>query len=96
MVDRLRAGEQIAVISMQVPLHLRSRFLLVRACVEEGVEVECLPEQPHWFRIGRVRLCQRIDSVLRDFFPIKGKTNPLNLLVEETRTMIFMNLPTEF
>ncbi|MEE1541356.1 MAG: ribosomal RNA small subunit methyltransferase I, partial [Paludibacteraceae bacterium] len=44
VANRIKAGENIALVSdAGTPAISDPGFLLVRACVEAGVEVECLP-----------------------------------------------------
>ncbi len=44
IVRRLKSGEQIALISdAGTPAISDPGFLLSRACVEQGIEIECLP-----------------------------------------------------
>ncbi len=95
LVDRLRSGEQIAMISdAGTPSISDPGFLLVRACVEAGVDVECLPGAtafvPALVESGLPsdRFC------FEGFLPQKkGRQTRLKLLVEETRTMIFYESP---
>jgi len=44
VVERMKAGDRIALISdAGTPAISDPGFLLVRACIREGVDVECLP-----------------------------------------------------
>jgi len=95
LVDRLQSGEQIALISdAGTPSISDPGFLLVRACVEAGVVVECLPGAtafvPALVESGLPsdRFC------FEGFLPQKkGRQTRLKLLAEEPRTMIFYESP---
>ena len=95
LVERLQGGEQIALISdAGTPSISDPGFLLVRACVEAGVEVECLPGAtafvPALVESGLPsdRFC------FEGFLPQKkGRQTRLKLLADETRTMIFYESP---
>ncbi len=95
LVDRLQSGEQIALISdAGTPSISDPGFLLVRACVEAGVDVECLPGAtafvPALVESGLPsdRFC------FEGFLPQKkGRQTRLKLLAEEPRTMIFYESP---
>ncbi|MDD2327331.1 MAG: 16S rRNA (cytidine(1402)-2'-O)-methyltransferase [bacterium] len=95
LVDRLRAGEQIALVSdAGTPSISDPGFLLVRACVEAGVGVECLPGAtafvPALVESGLPsdRFC------FEGFLPQKkGRQTRLRQLTEEHRTMIFYESP---
>lgn len=95
MVERMKAGEHIALISdAGTPSISDPGFLLVRACVQEGVEVECLPGAtafvPALVESGLPsdRFC------FEGFLPQKkGRQTRLKQLAEENRTMIFYESP---
>ena len=95
MVDKLKLGIKIALISdAGTPGISDPGFLLVRACVEEGIETECLP--------GATAL---IPAVVQSGFPTdrfifegflppkKGRQTRLKLWSEETRTIVFYESP---
>lgn len=95
VVERLRGGETIALISdAGTPAISDPGFLLVRACVKAGVEVECLPGAtafvPALVESGlpNDRFC------FEGFLPHKkGRQTRLTELAEETRTMVFYESP---
>ena len=95
LVMRMKGGEQIALISdAGTPSISDPGFYLVRACLEEGVEVECLPGAtafvPALVESGLPsdRFC------FEGFLPRKkGRTTRLQQLTAETRTMIFYESP---
>lgn len=95
VVNRLKSGEAIALVSdAGTPAISDPGFLLVRACVEAGVEVECLPG-PTAFVPALVdsglpndRFC------FEGFLPQKkGRQTKLKELAEEHRTMIVYESP---
>jgi len=95
LVDRLRAGEQIALISdAGTPSISDPGFLLVRSSIEAGVDVECLPGAtafvPALVESGLP--CDRF--CFEGFLPQKkGRQRRLKQLAEEHRTMIFYESP---
>jgi len=95
MVERLKEGETISVISdAGTPGISDPGFLLVRACLEEGIEVECLPG-PTAFVPALVNSGLPCDKfVFEGFLPAKkGRQTRLEFLSAETRTMIFYESP---
>ena len=95
MVDKLKLGIKIALISdAGTPGISDPGFLLVRACVEEGIEAECLP--------GATALIPAIvqsgfptDRFIFEGFlpPKKGRQTRLKQWSEETRTIVFYESP---
>jgi 16S rRNA (cytidine1402-2'-O)-methyltransferase len=95
IVERISEGKTIALVSdAGTPGISDPGFLLVRNCVEKGIEVECLP--------GATALIPAIvDSGLpcdrfcfEGFLPQKkGRQKKLAQLVDEERTMIFYESP---
>lgn len=95
IVARLQGGETIALVSdAGTPAISDPGFLLVRACVQAGVDVECLPGAtafvPALVESGlpNDRFC------FEGFLPQKkGRQTRLKELAEETRTMVFYESP---
>ena len=95
MVDKLKLGIKIALISdAGTPGISDPGFLLVRACVEEGIETECLP--------GATALIPAIvqsgfptDRFIFEGFlpPKKGRQTRLKQWSEESRTIVFYESP---
>ena len=95
MVDKLKLGIKIALISdAGTPGISDPGFLLVRACVEEGIEAECLP--------GATALIPAIvqsgfptDRFIFEGFlpPKKGRQTRLKQWSEESRTIVFYESP---
>lgn len=95
VVDRILAGETIALISdAGTPAISDPGFLLVRACVRRGVDVECLPGATAFVPalvdsgLPNDRFC------FEGFLPQKkGRQTRLKELATESRTMIFYESP---
>ena len=95
MIDKLKMGIKIALISdAGTPGISDPGFLLVRACVEEGIDTECLP--------GATALIPALvqsgfptDRFIFEGFlpPKKGRQTRLKLWSEETRTIVFYESP---
>ena len=95
IVTRIQAGEIIALVTdAGTPGISDPGFLLVRACVEQGVEVECLPG-PTAFVPALVNSGLPCDTFcFEGFLPQKkGRQKKLGELANETRTMVFYESP---
>jgi len=95
IVNRLKGGESIALISdAGTPAISDPGFLLTRACVEAGVEVECLPGATAFVPALVNSGLPNDKFVFEGFLPVKkGRQTRLTLLAEEPRTMIFYESP---
>jgi 16S rRNA (cytidine1402-2'-O)-methyltransferase len=95
LVERIQAGSTIALISdAGTPAISDPGFLLTRACVEAGVEVECLPGATAFVPALVNSGLPNDKFVFEGFLPVKkGRQTRLTLLSEETRTMIFYESP---
>lgn len=95
VVNRLKAGETVALISdAGTPGISDPGFLVVRECVRNGIEVQCLPGATAFVPalvssgLPDARFC------FEGFLPQKkGRMTRLTALQEETRTMIFYESP---
>lgn len=95
IAERIKNGETIALVSdAGTPGISDPGFLLVRECLKQGVEVECLPGAtafiPALVNSGLPfdRFC------FEGFLPLKkGRQTRLKQLAEEERTMIFYESP---
>ena len=89
VVNRLKAGETVALISdAGTPGISDPGFLVVRECVRNGIEVQCLPGALVSSGLPDERFC------FEGFLPQKkGRMTRLTALQEETRTMIFYESP---
>lgn len=95
IVQRIKSGQTVALISdAGTPAISDPGFLLTRACVEAGIEVDCLPGATA-FVPALVNSGLPNDKFVFEGFlpPKKGRQTRLQLLAQETRTIIFMNLP---
>jgi 16S rRNA (cytidine1402-2'-O)-methyltransferase len=95
IIEKLKSGLSIAVISdAGTPAISDPGFLLVRACVEAGIEIESLPGATAFVPALVNSGLPNDKFVFEGFLPVKkGRQTRLNLLVEETRTMIFYESP---
>ena len=93
--SRIAAGETIALISdAGTPAISDPGFMLVRACVERGVEVQCLPGATAFVPalVASGLPCERF--TFEGFLPQKkGRQTRLQSLAAEERTMIFYESP---
>jgi 16S rRNA (cytidine1402-2'-O)-methyltransferase len=95
LVAQLQAGKKMALITdAGTPGISDPGFLLVRACIQQGVTVNCLPGStafvPALINSGfsAQRFC------FEGFLPLKkGRQTLLKLLATETRTIIFYESP---
>ncbi len=95
LIERLQAGERMALISdAGTPAISDPGFLLVRACLEAELEVECLPGATA-FVPALVKSGLPSDRfIFEGFLPHKkGRQTRLQQLAEETRTLVFYESP---
>ena len=95
LVDRIKSGETVALISdAGTPAISDPGFLLTRACIENNIEVECLPGATAFVPALVNSGLPNDKFVFEGFLPVKkGRQTRLKLLAEETRTMIFYESP---
>lgn len=95
IVQRIQGGETIALISdAGTPAISDPGFLLTRACVEAGIEVDCLPGATAFVPALVNSGLPNNRFVFEGFLPVKkGRQTRLKLLAEETRTIIFYESP---
>lgn len=95
VVNQLLGGKNIALISdAGTPAISDPGFLLTRACVEAGVEVDCLPGATAFVPALVNSGFPNDKFVFEGFLPVKkGRQTRLKLLSEETRTIIFYESP---
>ncbi|MCG9971477.1 16S rRNA (cytidine(1402)-2'-O)-methyltransferase [Christiangramia crocea] len=95
IVSRIKAGETIALISdAGTPAISDPGFLLTRACVEAGIEVDCLPGATAFVPALVNSGLPNDKFVFEGFLPVKkGRQTRLKFLAEERRTMVFYESP---
>lgn len=95
LVEKMKSGQNIALISdAGTPAISDPGFLLTRACVEAGIEVDCLPGATAFVPALVNSGLPNDRFVFEGFLPVKkGRQTRLQLLAEETRTMIFYESP---
>ena len=94
IVNRIKGGQTVALISDAGTPGISDPGFLVRECVRNGIEVQCLPGATAFVPalvssgLPDERFC------FEGFLPQKkGRMTRLNALKEETRTMIFYESP---
>ena len=95
VVRRITNGETIALISdAGTPAISDPGFLLTRACLEAGIEVDCLPGATAFVPALVNSGLPNDKFVFEGFLPVKkGRQTRLLLLADETRTIIFYESP---
>ena len=95
LIQKLKSGIIIALISdAGTPAISDPGFLLTRACVENSIEVDCLPGATAFVPALVNSGLPNDKFVFEGFLPVKkGRQTRLLLLAEETRTMIFYESP---
>lgn len=95
LVQKLKSGVSIALISdAGTPAISDPGFLLTRACVENDIEVECLPGATAFVPALVNSGLPNDKFVFEGFLPVKkGRQTRLKLLAVEPRTMIFYESP---
>ena len=95
IIEKLNSGVQIALISdAGTPGISDPGFLLIRECIKNNIEIECLP--------GATALIPALVNsglpserfLFEGFLPVKkGRTKRLKEIAEENRTVIFYESP---
>tara|TARA_R110001606_G_scaffold93144_1_gene206710 strand:- start:20990 stop:21661 length:672 start_codon:yes stop_codon:yes gene_type:complete len=95
IVQRIQNGETCALISdAGTPAISDPGFLLTRACVENNIEVDCLPGATAFVPALVNSGLPNDKFVFEGFLPVKkGRQTRFLLLAEENRTMIFYESP---
>ena len=95
LAERIKEGKSIALVTdAGTPAISDPGFLLVRECLQQHVEVECLPGATAFVPalVNSGLPCDRF--IFEGFLPAKkGRQKRLKELSEETRTMIFYESP---
>ena len=95
IINRLKSGEVMALISdAGTPAISDPGFLITRACIENGIEVDCLPGATAFVPALVNSGLPNDKFVFEGFLPVKkGRQTRLRFLSEETRTIIFYESP---
>src|SRR5690606_7918729 len=95
IVKRILAGEKVALISdAGTPAISDPGFLLARACIENKIEVDCLPGATAFVPALVNSGLPNDKFVFEGFLPVKkGRQTRLRLLTEESRTIVFYESP---
>ena len=95
ILNRIKSGETCAVISdAGTPAISDPGFLLTRACVDNNIDVECLPGATAFVPALVNSGLPNDKFVFEGFLPVKkGRQTRLKILAEEARTMIFYESP---
>ncbi len=95
IIQRLKSGQSIALISdAGTPAISDPGFLVVRACIENEIEVECLPGATAFVPALVTSGLPNDRFCFEGFLPHKkGRQSKLQALVGESRTMVFYESP---
>ncbi|MFB0939066.1 MAG: 16S rRNA (cytidine(1402)-2'-O)-methyltransferase [Urechidicola sp.] len=95
IVERIKAGETVALISdAGTPAISDPGFLLSRAAIENGIEVDCLPGATAFVPALVNSGFPNDKFIFEGFLPVKkGRQTRFLFLAEETRTIIFYESP---
>ncbi|WOD45112.1 16S rRNA (cytidine(1402)-2'-O)-methyltransferase [Hwangdonia lutea] len=95
IIQKIKSGTTVALISdAGTPAISDPGFLLTRACIENNIEVDCLPGATAFVPALVNSGLPNDKFVFEGFLPVKkGRQTRLLLLAEETRTIIFYESP---
>lgn len=95
IIQKLQSGMTIALISdAGTPAISDPGFLLTRACIENQIEVECLPGATAFVPALVNSGLPNDKFIFEGFLPVKkGRQTRLKFLAEESRTMVFYESP---
>ena len=95
IVERIEAGANVALISdAGTPAISDPGFLIVRACVEAGIRIECLPGATAFVPALVMSGLPNDRFCFEGFLPPKkGRQTRLKELADEQRTMVFYESP---
>lgn len=95
IIQKIKNGITVALISdAGTPAISDPGFLLTRACIENHIEVDCLPGATAFVPALVNSGLPNDKFVFEGFLPVKkGRQTRLLALAEETRTMIFYESP---
>ena len=95
LAGRIQRGKTMALISdAGTPSISDPGYLLTRACIEAGIEVDCLPGATAFVPALVNSGLPNDKFVFEGYLPVKkGRQKRLKLLSEESRTLIFYESP---
>ena len=95
LVKRMASGEKMALISdAGTPAISDPGFLLARSCIENGIDVECLPGATAFVPALVSSGLPADRFIFEGFLPLKkGRQTRLIQLAEETRTIVLYESP---
>ncbi len=95
IVSKLKEGNVVAMLSdAGTPAISDPGFLLVRACIDNGIEVECLPGPTALIPALAVAGLPNDRFIFEGFLPQKkGRQKRIKQLIGEQRTMVFYESP---
>lgn len=95
LIEKIKSGTTVALISdAGTPAISDPGFLLTRACIEHGIEVDCLPGATAFVPALVNSGLPNDKFVFEGFLPVKkGRQTRFLQLAEETRTIIFYESP---
>jgi 16S rRNA (cytidine1402-2'-O)-methyltransferase len=95
LINKLKSEMTMALISdAGTPAISDPGFLLIRACIENNIEVDCLPGATAFVPALVNSGLPNDKFVFEGFLPVKkGRQTRLQILAEETRAMIFYESP---
>jgi 16S rRNA (cytidine1402-2'-O)-methyltransferase len=95
IADRIAAGQTVSLISdAGTPGISDPGYLLIRTCIEKGIEVDCLPGATAFVPaiVNSGIPCDRF--IFEGFLPQKkGRNKRIEALVDEERTIVFYESP---
>lgn len=95
IIEIIRSGKKVVLVSdAGTPAISDPGFLLVRECLENDVEVDCLPGATAFVPALVMSGLPSDSFVFEGFLPVKkGRQTKLTFLQKEERTMIFYESP---
>jgi len=95
LIAKLKSGTKLALISdAGTPAISDPGFLLTRSCIENNIEVDCLPGATAFVPALVNSGLPNDKFVFEGFLPVKkGRQTRLQILADESRTMIFYESP---
>lgn len=94
IIERLKQGTQMALVTdAGTPAISDPGFLLVRECLKEGVEVDCLPGATAFVPALVMSGLPADRFSFEGFLPLKGKEGRLTKAADDPRTLVFYEGP---